>query len=39
MYTVKFFKSKNGDIPVLDYINNLEEKSIKNKNARIKKIK
>lgn len=39
MYTIKFFKSKNGDVPVLDYINDLEEKSIKNKNARVKKDK
>ncbi|MGL4655090.1 MAG: type II toxin-antitoxin system RelE/ParE family toxin [Sarcina sp.] len=39
MYTIKFFQSKNGDIPVLDYIQSLEKKSIKSKNARVKKDK
>ncbi|MGL5417814.1 MAG: type II toxin-antitoxin system RelE/ParE family toxin [Clostridium sp.] len=39
MYTIKFFKDKNGDAPVLDYINSLEKKSIKSKNARVKKDK
>ncbi|MGL4451051.1 MAG: type II toxin-antitoxin system RelE/ParE family toxin [Sarcina sp.] len=39
MYEIKFFESKNGDIPVLNYIQSLEKKSIKSKNARVKKDK
>lgn len=39
MYKIKFFESKNGEIPVLDYIKSLEKKSVKSKNARVKKDK
>lgn len=39
MYKVKFFRDKNGKSPVLSYIEELEKKSIKSKNARTKKDK
>ncbi|MGL4991617.1 MAG: type II toxin-antitoxin system RelE/ParE family toxin [Sarcina sp.] len=39
MYNIKFFKKQNGEIPVLDYMKNLEKKSVKSKNARVKKDK
>lgn len=39
MYKIKFFEKKNGEIPVLDHIKNLEKKSVKSKNARVKKDK
>ncbi|MGL5764595.1 MAG: type II toxin-antitoxin system RelE/ParE family toxin [Sarcina sp.] len=39
MYNIKFFKKQNGEIPVLDYMKNLEKKSVKSKNARVKRDK
>ncbi|MGL5616238.1 MAG: type II toxin-antitoxin system RelE/ParE family toxin [Sarcina sp.] len=39
MYKIKFFESKNGKVPVLDYIQTLEKKSVKSKSARVKRDK
>ena len=36
MYEVHFYRDANGNQPVKDYLDKLEEKSIKSKDARIK---
>ena len=36
MYKIDFYKDKNGKVPVLDYIKELEKKSGTNKRARVK---
>ncbi|WP_029699119.1 type II toxin-antitoxin system RelE/ParE family toxin [Clostridium sp. Ade.TY] len=36
MYKIDFYKDKNGNIPVLDYINKLKDKKDCNKRARVK---
>ena len=37
MYEVYFYQDKNGEEPVKNYLNNLEEKSLHNKEDRVKK--